>query len=86
MHAEEIKAALRMKGVTQARLAYQLGVARATVSMVISGASRSGRIQKAIADVLGFPQDKIWPDRVRIRRTQEQISRDRAMARETVRP
>ena len=84
MHAEEIKAALRMKGVTQARLADRLGVARATVSMVISGASRSGRIQQAVADVLGLPQNEIWPDRVRIRRTREQISRDRAMAREAV--
>jgi lambda repressor-like predicted transcriptional regulator len=84
MHAEEIKAALRMKGVTQARLADQLGVARATVSMVISGASRSERIQQAIADVLGFAQNDIWPDRVRIRRTQAQIRYDRAMAREAV--
>lgn len=82
MHAEEIKAALRMKGVTQARLVDRLGVARATVSMVISGASRSGRIQQAVADVLELPQNEIWPDRVRVRRTQEQISRDRAMARE----
>ncbi|MDR1424275.1 MAG: helix-turn-helix domain-containing protein [Azoarcus sp.] len=82
MHAEEIKAALRMKGMTQARLADQLGVARATVSMVISGASHSARIQQAVADVLELSQNEIWPERVRIRRTQEQIDRDRAMARD----
>jgi lambda repressor-like predicted transcriptional regulator len=80
MHPEEIKARLRMGGMTQARLADQLGVSRATVSMVISGASRSGRIQQAIADELGLAQGDIWPDRMRIRRTREQIVRDRAMA------
>jgi lambda repressor-like predicted transcriptional regulator len=71
-----------MKGMTQARLADQLGVARATVSMVISGASHSARIQQAVADVLELSQNEIWPERVRIRRTQEQIDRDRAMARD----
>ena len=63
MHAEQIKASIRMAGTTPAILADELGVARATVSQVIHGRSRSARIEKAIAKVVGRPPALIWPDR-----------------------
>lgn len=61
MHPEEIKAALRMKGVTPAALADELGVAPSTMSQVISGRSTSARIMGRIAEVLGKPIRAIWP-------------------------
>ena len=39
MHPEQIKAAMRMKGVTPTALADEMGVSNATMSQVISGRS-----------------------------------------------
>lgn len=61
MHPEQIKAAMRMKGVTPTALADELEVARSTMSQVISGRAVSARIRGAIANVVGLPVDALWP-------------------------
>ncbi|MDR6731169.1 MULTISPECIES: helix-turn-helix domain-containing protein [Delftia] len=61
MHPEQIKAAMRMKGVTPTALADQLGVANSTVSQVISGRSVSARIRAQIAEVTGYSVEAMWP-------------------------
>ena len=68
MHAEEIKAAMRMSGVPQAMLAADLNVSRGAISQVISGASKSARLQAAISAVTGHPIDVLWPNQVRLRK------------------
>lgn len=61
MHPEEIKAALRMKGVTPTALADEMEVANSSMSQVISGRSVSKRIQQRIAEIIGKPVSTIWP-------------------------
>lgn len=76
MHPEQIKAAMRMKGVTPTALADQLGVANSTVSQVISGRSVSARIRNHIAEITGHPVEALWPptnERPSLRRTREVV-------------
>lgn len=61
MHPEEIKAALRMQGITPAALADDMGVANSSVSQVISGRATSARISARIAKIIGKPVAEIWP-------------------------
>jgi lambda repressor-like predicted transcriptional regulator len=61
MHPEQIKAVIRMKGVTPAVLAEQLEVAKSTMSQVISGRIVSARIRERIAQVTGLPVEVLWP-------------------------
>lgn len=61
MHPEEIKAALRMKGVTLAALADQLGISRSTVCLIVGGKGTSARVQNAVANLVGKPVSAIWP-------------------------
>jgi lambda repressor-like predicted transcriptional regulator len=61
MHPEQIKAAMRMKGVTPTVLADELQVANSTMSQVISGRSVSARIRGRIAEVTGYSVDQLWP-------------------------
>lgn len=72
MHPEQIKAELRMKGITPSALADELGVANSSVSQVISGRATSARIAGRIAQITGKSVDALWPsrkDRVVLRRT-----------------
>lgn len=78
MHPEEIKAALRIKGFTQAILADELEVAASSVSQAITGHIRSERIQERISEIIGKPVNTIWPNQVRLRRTKIQIEAQRA--------
>jgi lambda repressor-like predicted transcriptional regulator len=78
MHPEEIKAALRIKGFTQAILADELEVAASSVSQAITGHIRSERIQKRISEIIGKPVKTIWPDQVRLRRTKIEIEAQRS--------
>ncbi|MDR0441575.1 MAG: helix-turn-helix domain-containing protein [Candidatus Accumulibacter sp.] len=71
MHPEEIKAALRMRGYTQARLAEKLYVNPSTVSQIIAGYGKSARLQKAIARIIGKTVSEIWPNQVILRRRRE---------------
>ncbi|SIR05997.1 helix-turn-helix domain-containing protein [Pseudacidovorax sp. RU35E] len=77
MDPERIKAGLRMKGVTPAAIAEQLGVSTPTMSQVISGRSVSARIRNRIAEILGKPVDEIWPPAKKppLRRTKAQLAR-----------
>ena len=81
MHAEQIKAAMRMKGITSAALADEMGVANATVSQVISGRAVSARIRGRIAAITGYSVDTLWPPanhRPALRRTRAQVAAARA--------
>lgn len=83
MHPEEIKAALRMKGVTLASLADELRVSKSMVTHLINGDAQSSRIAGHIAGLLGKPVEVLWPpkpQRPRLRRTREQIAAQRAAA------
>jgi lambda repressor-like predicted transcriptional regulator len=66
MHPEQIKAAMRMKGVTPAALADELEVAKSSVSQVISGRATSARIAKRIAQIVDQPVEAIWPPQPRL--------------------
>ena len=70
MHPEQIKAEMRMRGITPAALADELGVANSSVSQVISGRAESARIKARIAEVIGKPVGVLWPHagRNRLRR------------------
>ena len=68
MHPEEIKAALRMKGITLAALAEQCGVSRSMVTHVIHGYARSAHIQQRIAGIIGKSVDAIWKNKPVLRR------------------
>lgn len=73
MHAEEIKAALRMAGVTASQIADDLGVTPQTVSGVIRGKTTSSKIANRISEVIGKPKDEIWEPQPLLRRTKEQL-------------
>jgi lambda repressor-like predicted transcriptional regulator len=60
MHPEEIKAALRMKGVTLTALADDVGVSRSMVTHVIHGYARSAHVMERIAKIVGKPVGAIW--------------------------
>lgn len=68
MHPEEIKAKIRMQGVTGAQIADDLGVSRTAVSSVIAGRSTSNRIANYISNLVGIPTDKLWPPQPKLRR------------------
>lgn len=63
MHPEQIKAEMRMAGITPAALADSLSVAKSTISQVISGRTESARIKAKIAEILGRSITAIWPDK-----------------------
>ena len=68
MHAEEIKAALRMKGVTLSALADDVGVSRSMVTHVIHGHARSAHVMERIATIIGKPVGAIWAPKPVLRR------------------
>jgi Ner family transcriptional regulator len=61
MHPEDIKAALRKRGVTQADIARRLGVSKTTINYVITGKTLSRRVAEAIAEASGKPLKSLWP-------------------------
>jgi lambda repressor-like predicted transcriptional regulator len=62
MHPELIKAEMRMRGVTPAALADELGISRVSVSSVVSGQQKSRRVMEAVAKLIGKPVNQIWPE------------------------
>ena len=58
----EIRFGLLRAGVTQARIARELGVSKAAISRVVCGCTVSGRIRAAIAEAIGDEPGRIWPD------------------------
>jgi lambda repressor-like predicted transcriptional regulator len=61
MHHEDIKAALRKKGVTPADLARHLKVTDQTMSLVIRRQAKSARIAAAISKLTEIPVEQLWP-------------------------
>ena len=78
MHPEQIKAEMRMAGVTPAMVCDELKVAPSSVSQTISGHIKSRRIQARIAQIVGKPVEAIWPGQVVLRRSRAQIAAQRA--------
>lgn len=68
MHPEEIKAALRIKGITLVSLALELGLSRSMVTQVVHGYARSKRVEERIAKALGKPVKSIWQHKPTLRR------------------
>ncbi len=62
MHPELIKAELKVAGWTQAELARELDVSPSFVSSVIHGRSRSARVQRTIAGLIGRRQAQVFPE------------------------
>ena len=58
---KQIRMELLKKGVEQAAIARDLGVAPATIYKVIEGLSASDRVRRAIAEAIGQPVAMIWP-------------------------
>ncbi|WP_046019811.1 helix-turn-helix domain-containing protein [Marinomonas sp. S3726] len=73
-HPEEIKAAMRMNGVTAAMLADELKVSQSSISHVINKRSRSERIENRIAELVGLPRDKIFPRKTSLLRRHPNLS------------
>lgn len=80
MHPEEIKAAMRMKGFTQAVIADELEVAQSSVAQTIAGRIRSSRIQQRIAQIIGREVAEIWPNQIVLRRSRNDMPRHRRAA------
>lgn len=68
MHPEEIKAALRIKGITLTALGEQAGVSRSLVTHVIHGHTRSAKVMGRIAQIIGKPVKSIWKEKPGLRR------------------
>ncbi|WP_431287496.1 helix-turn-helix domain-containing protein [Roseateles chitinivorans] len=68
MHPEEIKAALRMRGVTLSALADEAGVSRSMVSHVVNGYAKSTHLMERISQVIGKPIPAIWAAKPTLRR------------------
>lgn len=60
---ERIKAELRIRGTSLAKLGRDLSVTGAAMSMVCIGHNRSVRIEAAIACALETTPECLWPER-----------------------
>lgn len=60
---EDIKGALRLRGLTFSDIARTLDVSPATVGLVSQGKGRSARIEQAIAAAIHIEPCDLWPDR-----------------------
>lgn len=60
---EQIKHALKIKGILLADIASELGVSRALISGSLLGRYRSKRVEHAIAAHLRQTPEELWPDR-----------------------
>lgn len=78
MHPEEIKAAVRMTGVTLTALAIKAGLSESACRSALR--KRTRRADQAIADQIGRPLEEIWPSRYATRHERDQSSDLRATA------
>ena len=62
MDSKEIKILIIRKNITQAEIARQEGVSPSAVHQTITGRTVSRRLRKAIAERLGLPVEKVWPE------------------------
>mgnify|MGYP001093293609 CR=1 FL=1 len=61
MPAEQIKAALLLRGIAQVDVARSLGVSYSMINKTIEGRSVSHRVRTAIAEAIGKDLKEIWP-------------------------
>jgi predicted transcriptional regulator len=62
MKAREIKAQMVLKGITQRSIAKKLGITQPAISLVISRAIKSKRIESFLAQELGIQEHILWGD------------------------
>ena len=65
MRPNDIRAELVRRGITGASIARELGYTKAHVSTIIKGTKKNARVQQLIADKLGLPFSRVWPERKR---------------------
>jgi lambda repressor-like predicted transcriptional regulator len=78
MHPEQIKALVRMSGVTLTALAIKADLSESACRNALR--KRSGRADQAIADQIGKSLEDIWPSRYATRHERDQNSRSGAEA------
>lgn len=61
MHPQLIRAAIKMAGSNQSKIARKLRLHRSTVAQVIDGTSTSRRVAEHIAEITGKTLDELWP-------------------------
>jgi predicted transcriptional regulator len=61
MTPNDINAAIRNKGFTQARIARELCVTCNAVSLVVHNRAKSKRIALAICRITGLSKEALWP-------------------------
>jgi lambda repressor-like predicted transcriptional regulator len=61
MTALQRKAALVLKQKKMAVIATETGTSRSHVCQVVSGIRRSARIERAVADAIGKPVQRVFP-------------------------
>lgn len=83
--AAYIKGEMRRLDVRQYAVARALGVSDAAVNRVINGNRGSARLAKAIAEVIGHPVDRLFPE-VAARETQKAISSGKTTDKEKASP
>jgi transcriptional regulator with XRE-family HTH domain len=59
---ENIKLLLLLSGTSEAEIARNLGLNRASISMVVTGKSKSRRVREAIAIALDAKVTDLWPE------------------------
>lgn len=59
MTSEQIKARLKEKKLTQAKLAERFGVGETAITFLIRGTLKSKNLEKRLARALGVPVDEI---------------------------
>ena len=60
---ERLKAELRIRGTSLAKVARQLGVTDSALTLVGKRMCRSDRIERALAEALDMTPDELFPDR-----------------------
>lgn len=60
---EWIKCHLRLRGSSLAKVAQELGLSPATVTIVSQGMRKSHRIESTISQKLGVPAAQLWPEK-----------------------
>ena len=60
MERLKIKARLIESGFTQIEVAREMGVTKSTISRVLSGKTKSMKVQRKIADILNLPFETVW--------------------------
>ena len=62
MSPEDIKSAIKAKGLNQAAIARELGISPVVVSDVIKGIKNSRRVHAAVSEATCIDLKILWPD------------------------